>query len=479
VNDSWSTLGLDLLLDVDPASPRRIGLERALRDAIRAGRLAPNTRLPSSRALAAELGVARGTVAAVYDQLVAEGQLAARRGSGTLVAALADEPPRGVAPEELAPGLPMDLRPGSPDVTTFPTVAWARATRRALGSAPFTAYGYGDPRGRIELRTALSRYLARTRGVVARPQQIVITAGYQQGLSLVTTVSREIGGRDFAMEDPGLAFHREVVARSGHRVLPLPVDEQGARTDLLATATYSAAGTVVVTPAHQYPTGVTMHPLRRHALAAWARSNQGLVVEDDYDGEFRYDRQPVGALQGMAPDHVVYIGSASKTLGPAVRLGWMVLPPSLVGPVIEAKRFADYQTESVGQLTLADLISSHDYDRHVRSCRLHYRRRRDSLVERLQSHEARTRGVVVRGIAAGLQTLVDLPLAGPGEPDVVSRAAASGLALSGLQDHWHRPGHQPPAIVVGFATPPQHLFHAATRILADVLLEPADTVTRR
>ncbi|WP_141726628.1 aminotransferase-like domain-containing protein, partial [Actinacidiphila rubida] len=296
--DSWPTFpgssGVDLHLDLG-ASPgpggRRAALERALRDAVRGGRLAPAARLPSTRRLADQLGLSRGTVKAAFDQLIAEGYLTARQGSGTVVA---ERPGRASPAAPPAPGsVPPprhDLRPGSPDVTSFPAAAWVRATRRSLAAAPSAAFDYGDPRGALPLRTALADYLGRARGVVADPERIVVTSGYVQGLALLVAVA----GPVVAMEDPGLPFHREVVRRAGGRVVALPTDALGARTDLLGGAVDADA--VVVTPAHQYPTGVTLHPARRHALAGWARGGGGLVVEDDYDGEFRYDRQPVGAL---------------------------------------------------------------------------------------------------------------------------------------------------------------------------------------
>ncbi|MEE4544270.1 PLP-dependent aminotransferase family protein [Streptomyces sp. V4-01] len=423
---------LDVPLDL-PAGPgsggRRAALERALRDAVRGGRLAPGARLPATRRLADQLGLSRGTVKAAYDQLVAEGYLTARQGSGTAVAqrpgggaAAAARPVRDLA----APR--HDLRPGSPDVTAFPAAAWLRATRRALAAAPSAAYDYGDPRGRIELRTALAEYLGRARGVAADPERIVVTTGYVQALALLV---RTTGGT-VAMEDPGLSFHREVVRRNGGRVVPLPTDARGARSDLLGGPV--RADTVVVTPAHQYPTGVTLHPQRRLALTAWARREGGMVVEDDYDGEFRYDRQPVGALQGMAPDHVAYVGTASKTLGPALRLGWIVLPPHLVEPVAQTKLHSDFHTRVIEQLTLAEMIAGHDYDRHVRAGRLRYRRRRDLLVSRLTGRYAPA------GIAAGLHALVALPAGGPGEAAVQRQAARLGLAVGTLADHWHRDG---------------------------------------
>ncbi|MCD7440123.1 PLP-dependent aminotransferase family protein [Streptomyces lincolnensis] len=444
---------MDLHLEATPGEGRRAGLERALRDAVRDGRLSPGARLPATRRLAEELGVSRGTVKAAYDQLVAEGYLTARQGAGTRVAQLPapDAEPPGASARARVPRF--DLRPGSPDVGAFPAAAWLRALRRAVDAVPSAAYDYGDPRGRMELRTALSGYLGRARGVVAPPERIVVTSGYVQGLALLTRV---LGGAEIAMEDPGLPFHREVVRRGGGRVVPAPVDERGVRVEELGD---SAA--VVVTPAHQYPTGVTLHPSRRRALTDWARARGALVVEDDYDGEFRYDRQPVGALQGMAPGQVVYMGTASKTLGPALRLGWMVLPPDLVDAVADAKLHSDHHTESLGQLALAELIGGHAYDRHVRASRLRYRGRRDRLVERLG---ARRR---VRGIAAGLHALVDVE----DEAGVLERAAAAGLAVGRLGEHWHVPGTEgrPQGLVVGYGTPREGMYAEALEALGEVL----------
>ncbi|MEH0420075.1 MocR-like pyridoxine biosynthesis transcription factor PdxR [Streptomyces sp. B21-083] len=449
---------MDLHLEFAVGEGRRGGLERALRDAVRDGRLAPGARLPASRRLADELGVSRGTVKAAYDQLVAEGYLTARQGAGTQVAAL---PSVGAEPTEAAARARVprfDLRPGSPDVGTFPAGAWLRALRRAVATAPSPAYDYGDPRGRIELRTALSGYLGRARGVLAPPARIVITSGYVQGLSLLTRV---LDGAAIAMEDPGLPFHREVVRRAGGRVVPVGVDERGARVEELTGPEVSA---VVVTPAHQYPTGVTLHPERRRALTDWARARDGLIVEDDYDGEFRYDRQPVGALQGMAPGQVAYIGTASKTLGPALRLGWMVLPPHLVDAVADVKLHSDHHTETIGQLALAELITSHAYDRHVRACRLRYRRRRDRLVDLLGARRN------VRGIAAGLHALVEVA----DEAAVLARAEEAGLAVGYLGEHWHGPGTaasegRAQGLVVGYGTPRERVYPEALEVLGRVL----------
>ncbi|MFE0799408.1 PLP-dependent aminotransferase family protein [Streptomyces sp. NPDC058812] len=460
MDDFWSGIGVDLHLEPDAGQGRRSGLERALRDAVRDGRLAPGSQLPATRRLAGQLGISRGTAKAAYDQLVAEGYLTARQGSGTRVAQLPSvdtEPPGGTA-RARAPRF--DLRPGSPDVGAFPAAAWLRALRRAVATAPLPAYDYGDPRGRIELRTALSGYLGRARGVIAPPERIVITSGYVQGLALL---SRVLDGAEVTMEDPGLPFHREVVRRAGGRVLPVRVDERGARPDDLGDA-----AAVVVTPAHQYPTGVTLRPERRRALTDWARARGGLIVEDDYDGEFRYDRQPVGALQGMAPGHVAYLGTVSKTLGPALRLGWMVLPPHLVDAVADAKLHSDHHTESLGQLALAELIDTHAYDRHVRASRLRYRRRRDQLVDRLGRRRR------VRGIAAGLHALVEVD----DEAEVLARAEKEDLAVGRLGDHWQSPSPSssspsgsdgPQGLVVGYGTPRERVYPEALEVLGRVL----------
>jgi GntR family transcriptional regulator/MocR family aminotransferase len=259
-----------------------------------------------------------------------------------------------------------------------------------------------------------------------------------------------------------------VVRHARCRVVALPVDRHGARTDLLGTGDLGAVRAALVTPAHQYPTGATMAPGRRHALTEWARDRGGLVIEDDYDGEFRYDRQPVGALQGMAPEHVAYLGTASKTLGPALRLGWMVLPGRLIDAIVDAKRHTDLHTETIGQLTLAEMLTSHAYDRHVRACRLRYKRRLDLLVARLTE-----RPFTVHGIAAGLHVAVDL--AGPAvrEAEVLRRAEASGLALGDLRGHWHDPeADHRPGVIVGFGTPGEAVYPSAVDALARVLSYP-------
>ncbi|MEU9569389.1 PLP-dependent aminotransferase family protein [Streptomyces massasporeus] len=458
--EPWATLGIDLL--VEPTGPGlRRGLTDALREAVRSGRLAPGTRLPSSRALAADLGIARNTVADAYADLVAEGWLTARHGSGTRVAAREVVPPSGTPPHPRALTRPAyDLRPGSPDLASFPRAEWLKAARRALTAAPYQALDYGDPRGRPELRAALAGYLSRARGVRADPERIVVCAGFAHGLTLLGTVLRARGARTIAVESYGLDVHGRILAASGLHTTPLPFDRLGTDPGALA-----AAEAVLLTPAHQFPMGVPLHRDRRTAVVDWARRTGGLVLEDDYDGEFRYDRQPVGALQGLDPDRVVYLGTASKSLAPGLRLAWMVLPPGLAEEAAAAKGGVD-TCGVLDQLTLAEFLTSGAYDRHVRASRLRYRRRRDALVAAVATRAPQAR---VTGIAAGLHVLLRLP---PGtEQSVVQAAHWRGLALHGLARYTNSatPSEPVDALVVGYGTPPDHAWSGALDALCAVL----------
>ncbi|MFG2499841.1 PLP-dependent aminotransferase family protein [Streptomyces sp. NPDC048441] len=468
MEDSWATLGVDLHLETGGEATRsgvRKGLTDALREAVRGGRLAPGTRLPSSRSLAVDLGIARNTVADAYADLVAEGWLTARQGSGTRVAERAVPRPAEPAPRRRAVGGPTyDLMPGTPDLASFPRAEWLKAARRALYAAPNDALGHGDPRGRIELRTALADYLSRARGVHADPGRIVICAGFVHGLVLLGSVLRARGRREVAVESYGLDFHWNLLERAGLRTSPLPFDELGTSTAELGSR--AAVKVALLTPAHQFPMGVPLHPDRRAAAVDWARREGGLILEDDYDGEFRYDRQPVGALQGLDPDRVVYLGTASKSLAPGLRLGWMVLPAPLAAEVVEAKGGADLNCGVLDQLTLAEFITSGAYDRHVRGARLRYRRRRDQLVAALAERAPEVRAT---GIAAGLHAVLELP---PGtERSVVQAASWQRLAVQGLAGFRHPAARVPErdALVVGYGTPPDHAWAGALEALCRVL----------
>ncbi|WP_405801603.1 PLP-dependent aminotransferase family protein [Streptomyces sp. NBC_01506] len=440
---------------------------QALRDAITSGRLAPGTRLPAYRALAVDLGLARNTVGEAYAELVAEGWLTARQGSGTRVAPRATPLPAAEdrahrsAPPVRSPAY--DFMPTSPDASAFPRSAWLTSARRALNSAPNDAFGVGDPRGRIELRTALTEYLARARGVRTAPHRIVVCAGFAHALRILGAVLGGEVGATVAVESYGLAFHRSLLTGAGLRTVPLAVDADGARTAELGVLD---AGAVLLTPAHQFPTGGPLSARRRTGAVDWARANGSVVLEDDYDGEFRYDREPVGAVQGLDPDRVIYLGSTSKSLSPALRLGWLALPDSLVDDVLAVKGARELWTGVFDQLTLADFIACGAYDRHVRLMRRTYRRRRDRLVAVLAE---RAPHIEVSGIAAGLHAVLDLP---PGtEHDTVRAARRRGLALAGLGDFRHPDSPMPPrdGLVIGFGAPPDHAFNGALQALCEAL----------
>lgn len=463
MSENWATAGLDLHLELGGARVRA-GLESALRAAVISGRLAPGTELPSSRALARDLGIARNTVVDAYGQLVAEGWLSARHGSGTWVASR-QAPLQSAAPPPMlaaARRIRYDLRPGQPDLAAFPRAAWLAAARRALTAAPASAFGYGDPRGLEPLRAALAGYLARARGVVVTPDRVVVCAGYVQALDLLCQVLHAAGARRVAVEGFGLPGHREIVVSRGLVPGTLEVDADGA-----VTAGLRDESAVLLTPAHQFPLGVALHPRRRREVVEWAAGNSALVIEDDYDGEFRYDRQAVGALQALAPEHVAYAGTASKSLVPGLRLGWLVLPGRLVDDVVSAKRATGALGSCIDQLTLAEFITSSWYDRQVRRARLGYRNRRDRLVAELGSRAPHVR---VTGIAAGLHALVLLP-AGAREQDVVAEARRRGLAVQGLAAFTAAGHPHKPALVVGYATPPGHAFSTAVARLCAALRE--------
>src|SRR5215467_11679179 len=371
----WSGLGPELLVKMERGSAQslRSQLESGIREAIRTGRLAGGERLPSSRELARELGVSRGLVQECYSQLLSEGYLTSQVGSATRVAMGAHPaPPEPAQRPEPPPRLIADFRAGVPDLASFPRGDWVWATREACASAATADLGYGDPRGSAVLRHVLAGYLRRVRAAAADPGQMIVSTGFAQGVVLVLRALALAGAGCVAFEDPGYgsAETSETVRAAGAiglRTVHVPVDDLGVD---VAALDDSDAQVVVVTPAHQSPTGVVLAARRRHALVDWANRNDGFIVEDDYDSEFRYDREPVGVLQGLAPDRVFTIGTASKALAPAVRLGWVLAPPSLAAAVAEEKRISDRGSSTLDQLVLAALLRSGRYDRHLRRMRV-------------------------------------------------------------------------------------------------------------
>lgn len=452
---------VDVLLDLDLSAGRRRGIEQALRSAIREGRLVTGTALPSTRQLAADLGVARGTVVDAYDQLVMEGFLATRPGGRTIVWAPA-HPVTAPSPVAEPPAPLVDLTAGTPDLSSFPAQEWAAAVRSVLRDGPADALDYARPRGRAELHAALAGYLGRARGVLAAPSQVVACSGVGQALELVTRALVVTGRPVVAMEDPCLAFHRTIVAAAGGTVVPVPVDGDGLDIDALAA---TGAGAVVVTPARQPILGSTLSPTRRGALVAWARATGGVVVEDDYDGELRYDRQPVGSLQGLDPARVLYLGTTSKSLAPGLRLAWAMVPPVLAS-AFGAVLGPHSPVSSLDQLALAELIGSHAYDRHLRRVRSAYRRRRDRFVSVLAERAPHAR---VEGVAAGLHALVRWPEGVAGEGDVLAEAEVRGIALTAVAPAWHGPGRGFDGVLAGYGRPAAHDLRRCYEAFADLM----------
>jgi GntR family transcriptional regulator / MocR family aminotransferase len=432
-------------------------LERQLREAVRSGRLRPGVPLPSTRALAAQLGISRGLVVNAYAQLGAEGYLLLRRGAPPRVAASVAPP--GPPPREAHDRVPrFNLRPDLPDFGAFPRGEWLASYRAALKGAPDRELGYGDVRGASALRSSLVDYLGRARGVVGSPEHTFVCGGFAQAIGLVCATLRRAGQSRIGIEDPGHAVIRELVARTGVEVVPVPVDEGGLDTDALEAADPDA---VIVTPAHQFPTGVVLAPERRARLLDWSERRGKWVIEDDYDAEFRYDRPPVGALQGLRPGRVLYLGSASKTLAPTLRLGWIVAPGPLVRPLVEQVLYTVIAPPRLEQLALADFLERGELDRHLRRMRLLYRKRRDVLVGALARELPQ---VKVRGIAAGLHVVAVLP-AGSSERRVLAEARERGVGLYGLGEHRVRRRGRP-ALLLGYAASNETAITAAVRELA-------------
>jgi GntR family transcriptional regulator/MocR family aminotransferase len=451
-------------VDTTDPSPLHEQLERSLRAAIRLGRLPAGSRLPSSRSLSGQLGISRGVVSWAYGQLAAEGYLITRQGAPVRVSDATRGGTARPSARSLTTSFAYDLRPG-PDLASFPRDRWQRSLRDAWRNAPAARLGDLDPRGVPELRDALAAYLDRVLGTAADPELLLVCAGFAQGLSLACRWLRSHGVERIAVEDPGWHQHRLIAEQAGLQVIPVPVDEAGLD---LAALDDSTAEAVIVTPAHHFPTGAVLGPERRAGLVEWAERNDRLIIEDDYDTELRFHGVTVGALQGLAPEHVLHIGSASKRLAPGLRLGWMLLPSWLTWPLVSAKSVEDSGTEVLGQMALADFISRGELDRHVRRMRLSYAQRRRALLGMVREllPAART-----RNDPAGVFELLELP-AGVDEPSLLAGAARRGVGLEGLS--WHRSREAKTAgVLVGYAGPSEPALLHAVRLLAEAMAEAA------
>src|SRR5439155_1328441 len=355
------------------------------------------------------------------------------------------------------------FRPGRPDSSSFPRGAWLRALRHALADAPGDALAYGSAQGQLALRTELAGYLSRARGLRVVAAALLITRGFTQSLGLVARALAASGGGKVAMEEPSMPLHRAIVRAAGLELFLLPVDDAAARVEELARA--RDVGAVVLTPHRQHPTGATLSARRRSWLLDWTRSSNAFVVEDDYDGEFRYDSRPLGPLQGLDPSAVVYAGTASKTLAPGVRVGWLALPEALRQRVAHEKELADWGTSALEQLAFTELLRSGEYDRHIRKMRLRYRRRRDALTRALA---ARTPQLEVLGSAAGLNLFVPLPDEAT-EEDAIAAAGAAGIGLDGLAMGGYCESSRAAGLIIGYAAVAEHDFEHAAEQLVSVL----------
>jgi GntR family transcriptional regulator/MocR family aminotransferase len=463
---SNSSLADDLMVELVRTGPVPLHrqIEASLRGAIRAGRLRPGTSLPPSRVVAGDLGVSRGVVVEAYQQLVAEGYLTSRPGGYTQVASGAAPAPtrKAVVPAPSPPVLKIDFGYGRADVSHFPRAAWLRSLRTVLTEAPSDRFGYLSGHGMPELRVALADYLNRARGTAATPDSVVITNGYAQGITLVIRALAAAGARRIVVEDPSPDDDAQPLARAaGLDVVGVPVGAAGIRVDLLDRTPADAA---VLTPSHQWPTGGVLSADARAGVLRWAARCGALVVEDDYDAEYRYDRAPVGAMQGLDPDRVIYAGTVSKTLAPGLRIGWLVLPRHLVDAVAAAKRLADRGSPALDQLAFADFLSRGEFDRHLRRMRPVYRARRDALLAALST---RTPELEVVGVAAGQHLVAWLP-GDLDESTVVTTAAERGVGVYGVGPY-RLDGSGRGGLIFGYATLSERAMDEGVAMLAEAI----------
>jgi GntR family transcriptional regulator/MocR family aminotransferase len=439
----------NLFVELDRSRPRglRAQVEQGLRDAIRSGRLAPGARLPSSRALAEDLGVTRGLVVAAYEQLTAEGYLDSRQGSGTIVSpelVPTDPQPRRATVPATPPLL--SFTPAHPDLRLFPRRAWARAFQSVWQTMPDDLLGYGDPMGLPVLRSALADYLGRVRGVACEPGQVVICSGISQAFELMAGLLASLGHTTVGVEDPGDRDLDPLMERAGLEAVPVPLDGEGLQVDHLEA---SGSRAVVVTPANQFPTGVVMSAARRHRLSEWARRCDGYILEDDCEAEFRHDRRAIGALQGVAPDRVLYFGVTWQSLAPGLRIGWFVVPPMFVDLLAAGDTAPAAVTSSILQATFAEFLVRGDLDRHLRTVRKAYARRREALLDAIGRWFP---GARTTGVAAGLHVLVLLPASIDAEL-LATEAKADGVEVEPLaRFRADRSKDHPRGLVLGYAS---------------------------
>jgi GntR family transcriptional regulator/MocR family aminotransferase len=462
----WSRGASDVLVAVDrDAGPLALQVQEQLRAAIRDGRLQAGERLPSARRLAEQLGVSRGTVVEVYEQLFSEGYVESAVGSGTRVARLPGVRARVAEPAVRAPagpGFSIDFEYGIPDLGSVPLRDWTWALGEATRTLPTSELGDEAPAGSRHLREVVTAYHRRVRAGCATADEAVVVGGFRQGLVFCLGVLARTGIDVVGIEDPGPREHDLIARRAGLDAVPFPVDADGIDVTALRR---TAARAVLVTPAHQCPTGVALSPARRHELLAWADEVDGVILEDDYDAEFRYDRQPVGSLQGLDPEHVIALGSVSKTLAPAIRIGWVLAPPRFVDRLVEEKHLSTRGAPGLDQEALALLIESGRFDRHLRRVRDLYRSRRDVLAREVEAVFGSDR---LHGLAAGCHAVLSLPT-GVDEATVVDEALARSVRVSGLDPYRLTPDAADPALLLSFGNVTEHQIERGVRAIAEAV----------
>ncbi|MGC5033276.1 PLP-dependent aminotransferase family protein [Micromonospora sp. DT229] len=455
-------LTISVRRDVDQPLSRQI--QSAIKEKIRSGALLPGVPLPSSRLLARDIGVSRSVVVEAYEQMSAEGYLESVQGSGTRVAArpvatvdrgsILDRPP--------APAVRWDLRVGATDVTNFPMQEWLSCYQRATQSLGHDGLSYPPISGIAALRTELASYLGRVRGVRVEPAHTMVTLGFAHGLGLICRTLPTMGIDRLGVENPGSGKQFQFIRDTGMCAVPLPVDADGVDIDALAR---SGVRAVLVTAAHQFPTGGTMSLERRQALLKWASDVNGIIIEDDYDTEFWFDqRERPPAIQGSDPGRVVYGGSLSKVLAPGLRIGWLALPDWLFRAVERARANSDQGSDSITQLAVSEFLRAGLLDRHLRRLRPRYRSRLETVAQAVRRHLP---GASIRGSSAGRHVYIELPYH-VDEAAVVEGALRRSVLLRGGA-HFRlaeTPGVAArPALVIGYsAVRPSDINEAIARV---------------
>jgi len=469
VGQSNSPLLLQWEWDETPLAPPRLRqLENGLREAIRRGRLRRGVRLPASRALSEQLDCSRWMVVQAYEQLEAEGYLRSQVGSGTFVHGVpAGQAPAAQPPRAAEPSYLFDFRTGIPDLSLFPRDQWLRAARAAFTNAPSASLDYGDPDGLPALRTVIADYLGRVRGAAVSEENTFITNGAVHALGTLARTLAARGIRRIGVEDPGWIPLRLPFQGSEVEAVPIPVDDEGLSVAALRRASVGAA---LVSPAHSFPVGSVMSRQRRLELMEWAEQCDGLIIEDDYDAEFRYDRHPLGTLQGVHPERVALLGSVSKSLAPGLRLGWLVAPAGLREPIKAGRSQIDVGISVFSQFTFSEFVASGAFERHLRLTRREYARRREALIAALHEQFPHT---TVSGTAAGLHVLVRLAPSGDDER-VQAALEAHGVRAYSLRRYCH--DAKLPAqfdnglwLVLGFGAIPMRRITDGVRVIAEAI----------